>query len=572
MNNEKSPMPYQVSNPTKRERHDLLKQFLLSANRMEDYNNILELLSPTQDILNTNPKLLGKNINIAVIGAGEAGLAAAFELKKLGCNITIYEASERIGGRVLTHYFNREYNHFGELGAMRVPVSHETTWHYIDLFNLETHPFATKTINNYFYLRNTRARNDPEGYSVMENIYPRFNLPPDEQNIPWNSLSERMLDTYFNSLPPEIKKELIEIKPIYSDEIALIDNINLRRAYENVLLSQNAISMIGSLSTFERSFFNLSLMEIMQETYSADFVNTYYIKNGMSTLPHSFYNALINKNREVYSNIGVNELGRVDFNFSTAVDGMFHSSNGNKVVLECRDTKIDSISYNCFDYIVCAIPFSSLRRVKIEPLFSVQKMQGIMEINYAPAQKTHFYLKERFWELEPHFICAGSSSTDLPNTSVFYPSDHAIPVPDMPGTWVCDNNTSPFEPGVLQASYNLLQEAQILGNEQAALRIEDIKNYVEAIHDLPQKYIDNNLLAWTSILWSKVQYIWGIGNLANPGEKLHFSYINSLPEFNNRLFFAGEHISQKHAWQQGALQTGMIAASKIADSIKARKA
>jgi monoamine oxidase len=406
----------------------------------------------------------------------------------------------------------------------------------------------------------------------MENIYPRFNLPPEEQSIPANSLSARMFDTYFNSLSPKIRRELIEIRPNYSDEIAILDNLTLRRAYESVLLSQNAISMIGSLSTFERSFFNISLTEIMQETYSADFANTYYIKNGMTTLPHSLYAALTNKNREVYSNIGDNELGNVDFNFSTAIDGIFHSMGGNKVVLECRDTKTDSISYNYFDYIVCAIPFTSLRRVKIEPLFSVQKMQSIMELNYEPAHKTHFYLKERFWELEPHFMCAGSSSTDLPNTAVFYPSDHAVPVPDMPGTWALDITSSPREPGVIQASYNWSQDAMILGNEQTSLRIEDIKDYIEAIHELPYKYIDNNLLAWTSILWSKVQYIWGGGNLAKPGEKLRFSYLNSLPEFNNRLFFAGEHISQKHVWQQGALQTGMLAANRIAASIKARKA
>src|SRR5688500_1046053 len=38
---------------------------------------------------------------IAIIGAGLAGLTAAHELRKRGINTTIYEANNRVGGRVL---------------------------------------------------------------------------------------------------------------------------------------------------------------------------------------------------------------------------------------------------------------------------------------------------------------------------------------------------------------------------------------------------------------------------------------------------------------------------------------
>ena len=37
---------------------------------------------------------------------------------------------------------------------------------------------------------------------------------------------------------------------------------------------------------------------------------------------------------------------------------------------------------------------------------------------------------------------------------------------------------------------------------------------------------------------------------------------------DNKLLFAGEHISQKHGTQQGALQSGMIAANNIAKIIR----
>ena len=40
--------------------------------------------------------------DILVIGAGAAGLSAARDLCAAGCKVTILEARDRIGGRILT--------------------------------------------------------------------------------------------------------------------------------------------------------------------------------------------------------------------------------------------------------------------------------------------------------------------------------------------------------------------------------------------------------------------------------------------------------------------------------------
>lgn len=42
-------------------------------------------------------------IDVAIIGAGVSGLAAAGELRRRGLRVAVYEARDRIGGRVLTH-------------------------------------------------------------------------------------------------------------------------------------------------------------------------------------------------------------------------------------------------------------------------------------------------------------------------------------------------------------------------------------------------------------------------------------------------------------------------------------
>ena len=43
-----------------------------------------------------------EHVEIAVIGAGVAGLAAARDLHEAGNNVCVLEARDRIGGRILT--------------------------------------------------------------------------------------------------------------------------------------------------------------------------------------------------------------------------------------------------------------------------------------------------------------------------------------------------------------------------------------------------------------------------------------------------------------------------------------
>lgn len=566
-------IPYLVDCPTNEQRHEMLKQQLIKENRPEDYNNIIETLNPPPDITTVCPKGCGKGSRVAIIGAGEAGLAAAYELRKIGCNITLLEATDRIGGRINTHYFDENKRYFAELGAMRIPLSHETTWHYINLFKLNTSPFVINNIRNIFYLRGARAINDPLGLSVMENIYPQFNLTPEERRTPWQLLERKVLYKYLYALSPAERRELIEIKPNYSAPIQELDMMTRRIAYESAGLSQGAVAILGSVALLEQDLIGQNFIEELQEKYTADFGATYYINGGMINLPLSLYNALCDKITGAYVNISRDELGRVDLKVGFPVDGIYQSPDGDGIVLEYRNYNRTSCYHERFDYVICTIPFSSLRRVKTDPLFSQRKMQAIIELHYENAQKTFLLLKDRFWEYGPPCtrIVGGNTLTDLPNTSVFYPSDHAMPMPNIENGWILRPGASPSEPGVLLASYNWAQGAERIGNEYDRLRIDDIKGYIERIHGLPKGFLDEKFIDFVTIKWAQVQYLWGGAAIMKPQDKTRFSYAVTLPEMNNRVFFAGEHISQKHVWQQGSLQTGMIAANQVAERIRAKR-
>src|SRR5689334_3364228 len=61
----------------------------------------------------------GARKQVVVLGAGMAGLVAAYELKRQGHDVVVLEAQNRVGGRV---YTCREFapGLYAEFGAMRI--------------------------------------------------------------------------------------------------------------------------------------------------------------------------------------------------------------------------------------------------------------------------------------------------------------------------------------------------------------------------------------------------------------------------------------------------------------------
>jgi tryptophan 2-monooxygenase len=77
---------------------------------------------------------------VAVIGAGLAGVVTAYELMRLGFLPVVYEAGE-IGGRLRSVAFEGHPGVVAEMGAMRFPPSSRGLFHYIDVCGLETRAF-----------------------------------------------------------------------------------------------------------------------------------------------------------------------------------------------------------------------------------------------------------------------------------------------------------------------------------------------------------------------------------------------------------------------------------------------
>jgi monoamine oxidase len=85
---------------------------------------------------------------IIVIGAGMAGLSAAYELSQLGHDVTILEARQRPGGRVQTLREPFSDGLYAEAGAARIPGNHDLTLKYVKLFNLELEPMYPRGLSS----------------------------------------------------------------------------------------------------------------------------------------------------------------------------------------------------------------------------------------------------------------------------------------------------------------------------------------------------------------------------------------------------------------------------------------
>jgi len=77
---------------------------------------------------------------ILIIGAGLAGLSAAYELMQSGHHVTVLDARDRPGGRVLTLRDTFADGQYAEAGAETFGESHNFVQHYVQVFQLETIP------------------------------------------------------------------------------------------------------------------------------------------------------------------------------------------------------------------------------------------------------------------------------------------------------------------------------------------------------------------------------------------------------------------------------------------------
>ena len=222
------------------------------------------------------------------------------------------------------------------------------------------------------------------------------------------------------------------------------------------------------------------------------------------------------------------------------------SELSNKIYLNSAVTSIAQNSDNVIvnaggnqfqaDKVLCTVPLTVLDKINFTPALSSKKQTAMNGgFRYAPATRIYIQFKNRFWENES---LNGWGNTDLPE-EIWQPS------------WDMSGNT-----GVLM-SYLRWSAAENMDTLNDNERNNAVLNRWENIFEGSINNFDSGISkSWALDEWSK-------GAWASPTTTQNENLNDSIAQSEGRIHFAGEHASNDRGWMQGALFSGLRAASEI---------
>lgn len=455
--------------------------------------------------------------NIIIVGAGMAGLVSASLLKQAGHNVTILEASERVGGRVFTKRSEFRDGQYFEAGAMRIPHTHLYTLEYIKKFKLSTNSFINSTPNDIINLRGIKIRLNQyvENPTMLD-----FMLAPNEKGKSAIQLLQYALEpviNFFNENPQKNWPVIVEKFDKYSMEFYLKENPFGR------CLSPGAVEILKVMLSSE-GFPELSFLELLHDV--ANFfkpgIQFYEITGGFDQLPKAF----------------VPEL-KENIHYGHKV--MKIVQHDNQVTIHTEHKKSGTFQTRG-DLAIITIPFSVLQFVEIEPVnsFSGEKWKAIRQLHYVNSTKIGIQFSNRFWEEEGMY--GGKTSSDLPITYTQYPS----------------NNLYSKGPGVVLASYTWEDDAVPWDSLADEDRIHNALKNLSTIHG---NHVYHAFQAGATHSWLRDPNYGGAFAMFKPYQAMELSPYISKPE--GRVYFAGEHASSHHGWIQGAIESAIYAAFEV---------
>lgn len=444
---------------------------------------------------------------VVIVGAGMAGLTAAYELKRAGHQPVVIEAQQRLGGRVHTLREPFSEGLYAEVGAMRIPRAHKMTLAYIEKFGLKTNDFTMDNPQAYYCIggRKVRAAEAAQDPGLLG-----FDLAEHELGQTADRLWRKAIEPLMTLIAEQGDDAWPEIVERY-------DDYSTREFLEANHWSVGAIEMYGLLANQE-ALMNSSFLELFREEAGNYYTNMLEIQGGTDRLPYAFLPELRNEIR-----------------FGARMIAIDQSPTDVSIHYQTRAGRSEQKG----DYAIITAPFPVLRHIEALKPFSRAKMRAIRELHYDASAKILFQCRRRFWEQDDG-IFGGGTITDLPVRNVYYP-DHG-------------RETGR---GVMLASYTWSEDAQRWGSLTPEDRLVQALEDVAVIH--PQ--VIREFEVGTSHMWHDDEFAGGAFALFDPGQQTLL--YNEIIRPEGRIYFAGEHASLYHAWIQGAIESGLRAAEAI---------
>lgn len=469
--------------------------------------------------------------SVLVLGAGIAGLVAAYELRKAGYRVHVLEYNERPGGRCWTL---RGGDHYTELGGARqdcgfgpglyfnpgpwrIPHHHHGILGYCRQLRVPLENFVQVNYNAYLHSprafggkpqRLRRVKADYHGH-VAELLAKAARAGALDDPLTAEDREHLLASLqWWGALDGDYR---------YARNAGTSD----RRGFEvdpggGVSARPSWSRPVGLHDLLDSGLWGaLPLGDLydMQGTLMQPV-------GGMDRIAHAFGRALDGhvRYRARVTGIEQDEAG-VSVRFRDAGD-----TGGHQVARA--------------DWCVCTLPLSVLGQL---PLAVGKPMaDAIAALPYAASVKIGLQFKRRFWEEDEH-IYGGISYTDLPIQTIGYPSSgyHA------------------GGKGVLLGGYLWGTEAMRLTAMTPDQRVQAAREQGRQLH--PQ--YDDEFDGGIAVAWHRSPS--AMGCFAQWTEDLRARHYDDLCAFDGRIVLAGEHASYLPAWQEGAVTSALDAVTRL---------
>ncbi|KAI0320018.1 putative L-amino acid oxidase [Amylostereum chailletii] len=467
--------------------------------------------------------------SVGIVGGGIAGLYAAKLLQREGHYFHIFEGSDRVGGRIKTHYFSHEDNQYFEAGAMRIPKSsfHDITFDLIDYLQSFKFP-EDKEIRLIEYVLTTSGNsmliNDVErsgAHAAVAATTPAsldWDVPSRYQHMTASSLMWDAISPFIEDLRHDFEDGF--------EKLLKFDHLSFRLYLSDKMGWPTSVIDFVETVTSQTNQFMLSCTELVMQNMDFDTEEWATIDRGMSRLP----NALASL------------IGYENITFNARVSGLRHEKDGRVTITATRYGREFS---RTFDDVILAIPPPALSMIANRPRWSPEKEMAIRSMHLEPLYKMGLRFKTRFWErvkCRSFNSMGGQSATDLPIRWIVYPS----------------NGQGTDGPGVLLV-YAWMTDASswlpLTQTERQTLALDCIARVFQGQLDEEGKPIDiyDLIMECADAVWCAATATGDAMFL--PGQFV--SRFESARKPEDNIYFAGEHLSKHHTWISGAVESAL---------------
>ena len=483
---------------------------------------------------------------VAIVGAGMAGMTAAYELMKLGLKPVIYEAS-RMGGRLRSQPFEGGQGVVAELGGMRFPASSTAFFHYVNLLGLQTRPFpnpltpaAGSTVID--------LEGQPHYARTLAELPPLFT----EVAAAWSAALEEL---GFGDLQQALRqRDVARLKTLWNALVPLWDD---RTFYDFVAQStafsrlsfrhREVFGQVGFGTGGWDSDFPNTLLEILRVVLTGCDEDQHLIVGGVQQVPLGLWTHAPEQIAHWPQGTTLASLhGGATRPGVTAIHRAKEGAAcGQLAITDAWGTQREYAAV----LVTCQSWLLTTQIAVEERLFSQKLWMALDRTRYMQSSKTFVMVDRPFWK-DPD-PATGRDTMSMTLTDRL-----------TRGTYLFDNG--PDRPAVICLSYAWMSDALKMLPHPPARRVQLALDALRRIYptvDIAGHIVGDPI----TISWEADPYFLGAFKGALPGhyrynQRMYGHFMqDALPAAERGIFLAGDDVSFTPAWVEGAVQTSLNA-------------